>query len=159
MSSSDVPTDTIEAVRRFNRFYTRHIGLLRRTFLDTPHTLGEMRVLQEIVFAGERGETITASEIGATLGFDAGYMSRMLKKLERGGLLSRTPCCDDARQSLLSLTAAGRRVFDKTNTLQAARTRASLAGLSAAERKRLVVAMQTIEALLGEAPPGEDATA
>ena len=72
----------VAAVRRFNRFYTREIGLLRKTFLDTDWTLGEMRVLYEL----SHGEVKTASEIGRALDLDAGYLSRVLRKFEKAGL-------------------------------------------------------------------------
>ena len=77
----------IAAVRKFNRFYTREIGVLRKNFLDTPWTLGEMRLLYEIAY----GDQPTASDIAQTLDLDAGYLSRMLQKFEGQGLISRTP--------------------------------------------------------------------
>jgi len=53
----------IAAVRGFNRFYTRQIGVLRKTFLDSPYSLAEARVLYEI--AG--GRSSTATEIGRSI--------------------------------------------------------------------------------------------
>ena len=45
---------TIAAVRRFNRFYTRQLGVLRKTYLDSPYSLGEARLLYEIASAVRR---------------------------------------------------------------------------------------------------------
>jgi DNA-binding MarR family transcriptional regulator len=68
----------IGAVRRFNRFYTRQIGVLRKNYLGSPYSLGEMRVLYELAHDG----ACTASDIGRALDLDAGYLSRVLRKFE-----------------------------------------------------------------------------
>src|SRR6185503_4119086 len=102
------PASQIAAVRRFNRFYTREIGVLRKTFLDTPWSLGEMRVLYEIAY----GQAPTASDIAKALDLDAAYLSRLLGKFENQGLISRKRSQDDARQSHLRLTAKGKSAFE-----------------------------------------------
>ncbi len=76
----------IAAVRRFNRFYTRQIGVLRKNFLDSPYSLGEARVLYEI----GRRRLPTASDVGRALDLDAGYLSRVLRNFEKSGLIERT---------------------------------------------------------------------
>src|ERR1700687_1691135 len=76
----------IAAVRGFNRFYTRQIGVLRKTFLDSPYSLGEARVLYELA----SGRSSTASQIGRALDLDAGYLSRVLRNFEKRGLLPVT---------------------------------------------------------------------
>ncbi len=136
----------IASIRRFNRFYTREVGVLRKNFLDTPWSLAEMRVLFEIA----NGRQVTASDIGKTLDLDAAYLSRLLQKFEKDGLVARTRSKADARASYLGLSAMGRKQFAAANQRQIANTTAMLAPLKAGERKRLVDAMATIEALLGE---------
>ena len=89
-------------VRRFNRFYTRQLGVLRKTYLDSPYSLGEARVLYEIA----NGASPTASDIGRALDLDAGYLSRMLRNFEKRGLIVRKVSASDARQSHLTLSAA-----------------------------------------------------
>jgi DNA-binding MarR family transcriptional regulator/GNAT superfamily N-acetyltransferase len=136
--------DGIAAVRRFNRFYTRQLGILRKNFLDSRYTLGEARVLYEIA----SGDAPTASAIGRALDLDAGYLSRTLRNFERHGLIARKATANDARQSRLVLTARGRRAFaplEKRSRLQAGDMFKSL---SAAGQERLVAAMTTIENLL-----------
>lgn len=134
----------IASVRRFNRFYTREVGVLRKTFLDTPWTLAEMRVLFEIA----NGENVTASDVARALDLDAAYLSRMLAKFEKEGLVRRTRSGADARASLLALTAKGARLFDAANARQVAQTTDMLSGMGKGDRARLVAAMAMIEALL-----------
>ena len=137
--------DAIAAVRGFNRFYTREVGLLRKTFLDTPWTLGEMRVLYEI----RNHANISASDIGRELDLDAAYLSRLLARLVAKGIVTRTPSETDARLHELSLSAKGQTIVNAADDRQAALTADMLAPLSAAERRQLVDAMATIETLLG----------
>jgi DNA-binding MarR family transcriptional regulator/GNAT superfamily N-acetyltransferase len=138
----------IAAVRRFNRFYTRQLGVLRKNFLDSPYSLGEARLLYEIA----SGNAPTASEIGRKLDLDAGYLSRVLRNFERRGLIVRKNSPRDARQSRLALTARGRRAFAPLQRRSQRQAGDLLGNLSAAERARLVGAMSTIEGLI-EAPP------
>jgi DNA-binding MarR family transcriptional regulator/GNAT superfamily N-acetyltransferase len=134
----------VAAVRRFNRFYTRHLGVLRRNFLDSPYSLGEARVLYEIASA----QTPTASEIGRALDLDAGYLSRTLRNFEKRGLIARKRSPGDARQSRLTLTARGRRIFAPLQRRSQRQAGDMLEKLSAAEQARLVAAMTTIEDLI-----------
>jgi DNA-binding MarR family transcriptional regulator/GNAT superfamily N-acetyltransferase len=137
----------VAAVRRFNRFYTRQIGVLRRNFLDSPYTLSEARVLYEI---GQQ-LTPTASDIGRALGLDAGYLSRLLRKFEKSGLIARAAVPQDARQSHLALTARGKRTMRALNTRSQRDVSDMLDKLDVGGQSRLMAAMSTIEALLGGA--------
>jgi len=145
--------DRIAAVRRFNRFYTRQIGVVRKTFLDSPYSLGEARVLYEIA----SGRPRTASEIGRALDLDAGYLSRLLRGFEKRGLIQRRVCANDARQSHLALLPRGRKTFAPLERRSQRDTEAMLERLTAAAQARLIAAMNTIETLLGseaaEKPP------
>ena len=143
----------IAAVRRFNRYYTRQIGVLRKTFLDSPYSLGEARVLYEV--ASRRAPT--ASDIARSLDLDAGYLSRVLRNFERRGLIRRQPSSKDARQSHLTLTARGRKSFTPLDARSQRDTAAMLAKLEPADRARLIAAMTAIEGLLGGAPAAEAA--
>jgi DNA-binding MarR family transcriptional regulator/N-acetylglutamate synthase-like GNAT family acetyltransferase len=144
----------IAAVRRFNRFYTRQIGLLRKTY--SPYSLGEMRVLYELAQAHELGGARTASDIARALDLDAGYLSRVLRNFEKHGLIARKTSDQDARQSHLTLTARGRGIYAPFERRSQGNVGAMIGKLPASEQARLVAAMETIEALLGEheaAPP------
>ena len=134
----------VGAVRRFNRFYTRQIGVLRRTYLGSPYSLAEMRVLYEIAHQGAH----TASDIARALDLDAGYLSRVLRNFEKAGLISRKPSPEDARQSHLALTARGAKIFAPYERRSQAQAGDMLAKLKAPEQARLVAAMDSIETLL-----------
>jgi DNA-binding MarR family transcriptional regulator/GNAT superfamily N-acetyltransferase len=141
--------DRVAAVRRFNRFYTRQIGVLRRTYLDSPYSLGEARVLYEIA----SGRSLTASDIGRALDLDAGYLSRVLRAFEKRGLIERKTSPSDARQNHLALSPCGRKSFVPLEQRSQGSTAAMLDRLAAEDQARLVAAMRTIETLLGGGAP------
>jgi DNA-binding MarR family transcriptional regulator/GNAT superfamily N-acetyltransferase len=134
------------AVRRFNRFYTRQIGVLRKNYLDSPYSLAEMRVFYEITHAGAR----TASDIARALDLDAGYLSRVLGKFEKQGLITRKAFKEDARQSRIALTARGIKTFAPYERRSQQQAGAILKKLDDVAQAKLVAAMQAIENLLGE---------
>ena len=135
-----------DAVRRFNRFYTRQIGLLQEGLLDSPFSLTEARVLYELAHRDKP----TAGEIGGELGLDAGYLSRILGSFEKRKLIEKIPSATDRRQSLLTLTRHGRKVFAPLEARSKAQVAAMLAALPEAGQFRLVAAMDTLQALLGK---------
>jgi DNA-binding MarR family transcriptional regulator/GNAT superfamily N-acetyltransferase len=139
----------IAAVRRFNRYYTRHIGVLRKTFLDSPYSLGEARVLYEIASQ----DSPTASEIARRLDLDAGYLSRVLRNFERRGLIRRRTSPKDGRQSHLTLTPRGKKSFMPLDARSERATAAMLEKLKPTGQTRLVAAMATIETLLENQEP------
>ncbi|NER79407.1 MAG: MarR family transcriptional regulator [Leptolyngbya sp. SIO1D8] len=135
-----------EAIRRFNRFYTRKIGLLNNTLLKSPFSLTEARVIYELAHR----EPATASELCSELGLDAGYMSRMVRNLQNQGLLDKQPAKHDGRQSVLRLTQQGQSVFATLNAASNQEIQAMLVDLSQGEQQHLIQAIATIEQLLGQ---------
>ncbi len=144
MANSGLP-HRIAAVRRFSRTYTRVIGALREGLLDSGFTLAEARVLYELA----QRDDLTAAELGRELEVDAGYLSRILQRFERDGLLSRVPSPTDRRQALLSLTDAGHDAFAPLDARSRKEVGALLARLSEPAQASLVTAMGRIETLLG----------
>ncbi|MBA2685032.1 MAG: MarR family transcriptional regulator [Gemmatimonadaceae bacterium] len=136
----------ITAIRRFNRFYTRQIGVLQDGLLDTDFSLAEARVLYEL--AHEDGATATG--ICKSLGLDAGYLSRMLRSFEKRALVQRRQSAADARRTMLSLTRKGRGAFAKLDARAHDEIAALLANHPAGEQRRLVDAMSSIERVLGD---------
>ena len=144
--ASRVSDDQVAAVRAFNRFYTRKLGVLDQQLLQSPFSLSEARVLYELAYRDDA----SAKEIGSELGLDAGYLSRILQSFDEGGLITRKPAASDRRQSRLGLTAKGRQAFAKLERRTQEDVAAMLAGLPRGGSERLVAAMSTIERLLGE---------
>jgi DNA-binding MarR family transcriptional regulator/N-acetylglutamate synthase-like GNAT family acetyltransferase len=142
----------IAAVRRFNRFYTQRIGVLREHLLDSPFSLTSSRVLYELAHWPARGDPPTAAVLAGRLGLDAGYLSRILRAFEQRDLVRKEHSVTDGRRKALRLTSRGRREFVQLNTRSQAEVGAMLTQLSAAEQARLVGAMQAVHRLLGAAP-------
>ena len=134
----------VEAVRRFNRFYTRRIGVLHPSYLGTPFPLPQARVLYEI---GQRSEC-TASELGTDLDIDLGYLSRLLQGLKRHRLVQGQPATHDARQVRLTLTPKGRKAFAALDGSSRRAMGEMLAPLTSGQRSALVGALGTVEAVL-----------
>jgi len=142
------PAPQIEAVRRYNRFYTRRIGVLEEGFLKSPFSLAETRVLYELA---HRDKT-TATLLGEELGLNAGYLSRILRRLQERRLVEKKRSEKDGRQSLLSLTAKGRAAFARLDEESRRQVGAMIDPLSEADRRRFVGAMESIQRLLGASP-------
>ena len=136
----------VELIRRFNRFYTRKIGVLEEGLLASPFTLTQARILFEL---GTR-QTATAGELIDTLGLDPGYLSRILQSFVQKRLVARERSMEDGRRAQLSLTAKGRRAFGELDRRSRASTGEMVSPLSPAQRKRLLGAMQALQETLSE---------
>jgi DNA-binding MarR family transcriptional regulator/GNAT superfamily N-acetyltransferase len=134
------------AVRRFNRFYTRRIGVLHERLADTRFSLAESRLLWEFA---HRDQT-TAAELARDLDLDPGYLSRLLQRLKTGKLIRAERSSEDARHLHLSLTVAGKRAFAPLDRKSEAEVAGLLAPLDDTRQRNLLAAMATIETLLGE---------
>jgi DNA-binding MarR family transcriptional regulator/GNAT superfamily N-acetyltransferase len=139
----------VQAVRHFNRFYTRRIGVLQEGLLESELSLTEARVLYELA----RRKAATATEVGGELGLDPGYLSRILKSFRKRGWLERAPAKGDARRRLLSLTRSGRAAFAPLDGRSNEEVRRLLAALPPDQQDGLVRSMQTIEAALEPRSP------
>ena len=133
-----------QAVRHFNRFYTRHIGALHERLQKSAFSLTEVRVLNEL----SRGEADTAAALARNLGLDTGYLSRLLTSFERRDLISRRPSDVDARQSLLALTETGRETFEPLDAAAIDEVSTALRRLDPASQEQLIAAMGVVERLL-----------
>ena len=140
------------AVRRFNRFYTKQIGLLRNGYLQSSLSLTEVRVLYELAHR----DGPTASELSKELGIDSGYLSRILLGFKKSGFIRRKPSERDARQNHLYLTGIGKKIFTQLDLKTQGEIEAMLGRLPPSDQTRLIEAMHTIEQLLGA--PSEQKT-
>jgi DNA-binding MarR family transcriptional regulator/GNAT superfamily N-acetyltransferase len=144
--------ERIAAIRQFNRFYTRRIGVLHESLLDSSFTLTESRLLWELAHpANEAG--VTASELARTLDLDAGYLSRLLRRFKERGLVKATRGRDDARQLHLVLTAAGRRAFAPLDERSQHEVQALIATLTEPQQQDLLRSLGQVQRLLDDAPP------
>jgi DNA-binding MarR family transcriptional regulator/GNAT superfamily N-acetyltransferase len=138
----------VAAVRRFNRFYTRQIGVLHEHLLDTPFSLTEARVIYELA----HHEPTTATQLAEELGLDPGYLSRLLRAFQQRRLVAKRPSPTDGRQLLLSLTDKGQETFADLNARSRDDIAALLGKLDPSGQDRLADAMHTIETVLGAQP-------
>lgn len=138
-----------DAVRSFNRFYTRKIGVLQEKLLHGPFSLTEVRVLYELAHR----EGPAASELSIDLGLDPAYLSRMLRAFERRGLVKKRRSALDGRSSLLALTPAGKRALTPLEERARQEIAALLRNLSGRQQQTLLDSMKSIEELLGSGPP------
>ncbi|MFI0240177.1 GNAT family N-acetyltransferase [Streptomyces sp. NPDC016845] len=152
---------TVQDIRSFNRFYTNVIGALDYSrHLYAPYTLTESRVLYELAHP-ERGRRLDAADLRARLRLDAGYLSRILGKFERDGLVERGTSERDSRRRSITLTPRGRTAADLLDERSRETVGALLDTVPAAERTRLAEALRTVRSILGDgraAPRAEDVT-
>ena len=134
----------VDAVRGFNRFYTKQIGVVKPSMVGSPYTLPEARVLYAL---GRDGQS-TATAIGRELALDLGYLSRLLQSLRRRGLVQAKRAAHDARHQHLTLTDKGRKAFTLIDSRSRDEMAAMLAPLKQQQRGKLVSAMRTVESLL-----------
>jgi DNA-binding MarR family transcriptional regulator/GNAT superfamily N-acetyltransferase len=135
----------VDDVRRFNRFFTRRIGVLREGLLHSPYSLAEARILFEIA---RRERALTASDLSRDLGLDPGYLSRILARLEQQRLIDKVRSETDARRRFLSLTPEGKEAFSSLDARSREEVAEMLGGLSEREQRRLLEAMGIIEGTL-----------
>jgi DNA-binding MarR family transcriptional regulator/GNAT superfamily N-acetyltransferase len=145
--------DSAAGIRRFNRFYTRRMGLLNEGLLQSPFSLTEVRVLYELAHEPEP----TARAMASVLSVDEGYLSRVLKGLRRRRLVTGRAAADDRRQRRLALTARGRKAFAVLNARATQEVAGMLRNLSSADEKQLLASLGAVESLLGGSatPPGD----
>jgi DNA-binding MarR family transcriptional regulator/GNAT superfamily N-acetyltransferase len=144
----DTTSEPVDAVRVFNRFYTRRLGLLGAGLHGSRYSLPEVRVLYELAAAPDR----SASDLARALDLDLGYVSRLVKKLHAATLVKKTPSPVDGRQSLLALTAKGVKVLTPIEQATREQIAALLDGVPPDHRDTLLGSMRTIQRVLD---PGE----
>jgi DNA-binding MarR family transcriptional regulator/GNAT superfamily N-acetyltransferase len=138
--------DVSNAIRRFNRFYTREIGVLDGNLLRSGFSLAEARILYEL---GQTPE-IAATEIGEKLNLDRGYLSRILQAFQRKRLISRKMDATDKRRSHLSLTEKGRTTFGQLDKRSSQAAAGMIANLPPSAVSALLGAMETIQGILAK---------
>lgn len=144
MSRSSATDDQVSSIRSFNRIYTTRLGLLRKGYLDGSFSLTEARILFEIGAA----PGVTAARLCETLELDRGYISRTLAALAHRRLLRQRPSSKDAREKLLSLTAAGEKALARIDAQSSSQVEEWLLPLTATERGEVVASLERVHAIL-----------
>jgi DNA-binding MarR family transcriptional regulator/GNAT superfamily N-acetyltransferase len=140
----------VAAVRRFNRFYTNVIGLLRGKYLGTPYSLTEARLLFELA----QRDASEVTDLRRMVDIDPGYLSRILARFEADGLIARQRSAADGRRQVIQLTDPGRSAVSALDARSAEQTRDMLAAVRDEDRRKLLDAMRVItQTLTGSAPP------
>ena len=147
------PDEAVAAVRGFNRAYTRRFGLLDQQHLGSEHSLGEVRVLYELA----QRSGLSAAALARSLDLDPGHLSRMLAGLRRSGLVRRERSSQDRRASVLALTPAGRRAFDRLDRKATVEISGLLEAFPEGPRVELVRALAGVRRLLEPQSDGTSA--
>lgn len=142
---------TVEAVRRFNRFYARHGGGLHRRRHKSPYSSAETRVFHELA----HGRAKTAAKVARKLDLDTGYLSRLLARFEQSGFIERHPNPADSRQHFVKLTPSGHAEVDSIASGGVDEVSAALGDLAREARAQLVSSMADVERLLSPPVDGE----
>lgn len=141
---AEISEERTAMVRHFNRFFTRQIGVLREGLLHSPYPLTDARILFEL----GQGQNVTATALCRELGLDAGYLSRILSRLEQQDLIEKVRSESDGRQRLLHLTSEGEKAFALLDQRSRDEVTEMLSRLSEEKQQLLLQAMQTIENML-----------
>ncbi|UPK47340.1 winged helix-turn-helix transcriptional regulator [Paenibacillus pabuli] len=128
-------------MRRFNRFYTNILGVLDKHILGTGYSFAEARVIIEI---GIQGESI-ANNLVDTLTIDRSYMSRIVSKLTREGLLIKVDSAADSRVSLIRLTEKGQELYGELNERSDQQIVKLMQGLDEEEIREVYASMMNIQ--------------
>lgn len=136
--------DPIPDIRKFNRFYTDIIGLLDKYLLHSAYSLAEGRIIFEIY----SGKSVQASQIMTAMNIDKSYLSRLLKKLEKDGLITRASSGNDARAMLISLTEKGIQEFTMLNKASDKQISDLIINLNSTDQQELVANMNAIMNIL-----------
>lgn len=135
---------SISEIRQFNRFYTNYLGVLDKSYLDSEYSLSEIRVLYQISITPKCNLKILSN----TFKMDKGYLSRIIKKLEKLGLLYKAVSNEDKRAQTITLTPAGKKTVRKLNALSDERILKQLNGLNQNQVNELIQNLIRVEALL-----------
>ena len=134
----------VESIRRFNRFYTRTIGVLQEGLLDSGFSLAEARIVFELA----QSPDVEVGSLRRELGLDPGYLSRLLSGLEEADMLTRRSSPQDGRRQVARLTAKGRRAFAKLDAAADAQVEQLIAHLAPGEREELAATLSRVASRL-----------
>lgn len=133
--------DIVTEIRGFNRFYTNILGLLDRYIIDSGYSLTEARILFEI----SKTDACTANQLCAVLNIERSYMSKIIRKFEDMGLISRSVCDTDNRNMEICLTEKGMGVFHELNSRAERQIEDLIEGFDDLDCEKLVGGIRTVK--------------
>jgi DNA-binding MarR family transcriptional regulator len=136
--------EVIASLREFNRFYTTILGVVNNHILDSEYSLTEARVIYELASSGK----LTAREIKEKLLLDEGYMSRIIARFLKNGVIFKDQSNNDKRAFLLRLTAKGKEVFNMINDQSDRQIENLIQHLSKTEQEKLAALIVQVKHLL-----------
>ncbi|MDE5697400.1 MAG: MarR family winged helix-turn-helix transcriptional regulator [Lachnospiraceae bacterium] len=142
----EIYSKTVNEIRKFNRFYTVTMGFLSSGYLDSDYSIAETRILFEINTHG----TCIQSDIVKTLHIDKSYLSRIIQRFCKKGLVEKIKSDDDKRASKITLTEAGKMETTRLIALTNKKIRSQLADLSHDECDELCKSLNTVISILGK---------
>ncbi len=134
----------VDEIRSFNRYYTKLLGLLNNHLLNSKYSLTEARVLYEI----HAGEKVTATQIVSALGIDKGQLSKVMRHLEKYGLITREASETDGRVILISLSPSGKKVYSELDAASNQQINNMISVIPEGNQKQLTACMQEIKKIL-----------
>jgi DNA-binding MarR family transcriptional regulator/GNAT superfamily N-acetyltransferase len=144
MDDRDQQAERIEAVRAFNRFWTTRIGVLSASHLSTEWSLTEARVIYELA----QRDTMDVADLRRRLEIDAGYLSRILARFTRDGLISALPSAEDRRRKVVRLSARGKRAYKLLDARSVAQVQGLLAPLGLENEQKIAGALALVRRTL-----------
>jgi DNA-binding MarR family transcriptional regulator/GNAT superfamily N-acetyltransferase len=146
--------DAVAEVRRFNRFYTRQIGLLNEHMPASDLSLAEGRVVYELATGGDQ----TSADICRKLEMDKAHVSRILARFRKRRLVRGREKPENAKHIIIGLAPAGRKMFARLDAGSRSLIQKMLARVDAPEQRRLLKAFHAIEGALGGNTEGNSAS-
>lgn len=137
-------TNITSEIRSFNRFYVSHLDILDQFYLESQYSVTEIRIIHEIAEA----QQTTAKNICGILNLDKGYMSRVVKRLIKDGVIEKCHSVTDRRAFTIKLTTLGTELLKELNDIADDQTKLRIQSLTTIEQEKLVDAMATIKKLL-----------
>ncbi len=141
----------VATIRRFTRFYTRVIGLLREGMHESPFTLTEARIVYELA----KSPDATATDLVRGLGLDAGYVSRVLRGMRKRGLVETRRSPEDRRRTLLRLSPDGHEAFTQIDRVSGREVARLLEPLTAEDQERVARSLDAAREILESSGDGK----
>lgn len=142
----EIYSKSVYEIRKFNRFYTVTMGFLSSGYLNSDYSIAETRILFEMNIHG----TCIQSDIVKTLHIDKSYLSRIIQRFCKKGLVEKIKSDDDKRATKITLTEAGKMETKRLIELTNGKIQSQLTDLSHDECDELCKSLNSVISILGK---------